>query len=143
MKVKPSTVFKAIVVFLAVGFAIPVLSDRKIDGIWVLSAIGISLAITVLPAILVERFKGEKQHGRLATSRRTWLSNVVFFLNRKPVRLVFSSIILFVLMTFLIPSLEGRKVDTAWIIISAISAPLAAVLADYLTDKQRQRNRKN
>ena len=50
---------------------------------------------------------------------------------------------MFPLMAFASPTVIREKADTASVIISAITAPVAAVTADYLTKKQKERKRRN
>jgi hypothetical protein len=99
--------------------------------------------ITVLPEHLIEKFERKRVDTHVITARRKWLRNAVGVLNRKWMRISFGALFLFVLMTFVVPALEGKKADTAWVIISAITVPIAAVIADYLTEKQKERKRRN
>lgn len=143
MKVKWRTAVKAVVYFLLLGFVLPMLLERNFDAVWLIICAGIAFVITVLPEYLIEKFKRKRVDTHVITARRKWLRNAVGVLNRKWVRISFGALFLFVLMTFVVPALEGKRADTAWVIISAITAPIAVVIADYLTEKQKERKRGN
>ena len=143
MKIKWRTAVKAVLYFLLLGFILPMLLGRNVDAVWLIICAGIAFAMTVLPEYLIEKFKRKRVDTYVITARRKWLRNAVGVLNRKWVRISFGALFLFVLMTFVVPPLEGERADTAWVIISAITAPIAVVIADYLTEKQKERKRRN
>ena len=143
MKVKWRTAIKAVVYFLLLGFVLPMLLGRSVDAVWFVICAGISFVLTVLPEYLIGKFKRKRVDTHVITARKKWISIAVCILNRKWVRISFCALFLFILMAFLAPALEGKRADTAWVIISAITAPIAVVIADYLTEKQKERKKRN
>jgi len=129
---------KAVFYFGILGVALPLLLDRRISAAWIMGSIGISLVITVLPAYIIARLSGKKPKNTTAVTGR-WARIIVSVLERKWVRVIVIAVGFFVLMTFIVPAVEGRSVDTAWVIISAIAAVIGAVVGDYLNEKQRAR----
>jgi phosphotransferase system glucose/maltose/N-acetylglucosamine-specific IIC component len=143
MKVKWRTAVKAVVYFLLLGFVLPMLLGRNVDAVWLIICAGIAFVITVLPDYLIGKFKKKRVDTHVTTARRKWVNIAICILSRKWVRISFCALGLFILMTFVVPALEGKRADTAWVIISAITAPIATVIADYLTEKQKERKRRN
>jgi hypothetical protein len=130
---------KAVFYFGILAVALPILLDRRITAAWILGSAGISLVITVLPAYIIARLSGKRaENGATAVTGR-WARIIVSVLERKWIRVVVIAIWVFALMAFIVPAVEGRPVDTAWLIISAIGAIIGAVVGDYLNEKQRAR----
>jgi NhaP-type Na+/H+ or K+/H+ antiporter len=131
MKVKWRIAVKAVVYFLLLGFVLPVLLERRVDAVWVIICAGIAFVITVVPEYLTMRFKRKRAGAPAIAVKGKWI------------RIAAGTVVMFPLMAFAWPSLAGERADTAWVIISAITAPIAAVIADYLTEKQKERKRRN
>jgi len=134
-------VTKGAVCFFLLGFALPVLLDKRISVVWVLSSLGISLAITMVPEYIIAKLKRKRVNNQEVAENRRRLPLVVDLLNRKWVRVTGEAFFLFILMAFIGPALEGDKIDTAWLIIAAIAAPVGAVIGDYLHEKQKARKK--
>jgi len=134
---------KAAACFFLLGFALPVLLDAKISVVWVLSSLGISLAITMAPEYTIAKLKRKRLNNQGVTESRGWLPNVLDLLNKKALRIVGETLFIFVLMAFIGPALQGKGIDTTWLIIAAIAAPVGAVIGDYLHEKQKARKRQD
>jgi len=101
MKVKWKIAVKAVVFFLLLGFVLPMLLERNVGAVWLIICAGITFVITVLPEYLIEKFKRKRVNTHVFTARRKWL------------RISFCALFLFILMTFIVPALEGKRADTA------------------------------
>lgn len=134
---------KALLYFLVLGFAIPMLLHWGIDAVWVLGSIGISLAITVVPEWLIAGLKRKEKDNHAITARRKWMIVTVSVVNKKWVRISGETLFLFIIMVLIIPALEGMRMNIAWLTISAIAAPVGAVIGDYLSEKQKARKGRN
>lgn len=130
---------KAMFYFVVLGIALPLLLDRRLSPSWIIGSVCISLAITVLPAYLIARLSDKKAKSNTTAVTGRWTRIIVSVLERKWVRVAVIAVGFFVLMTFIVPAIEGRPLDTAWVIISAIAAIIGAVVGDYLNEKQTAR----
>lgn len=139
MNMKWETAVKAVVYFLLLSLALPLLIGRKITLAWVLGSAGISLVITVIPAYLIARLGEKKADKHTITANKRWIGSIVSVLKRKWLRVSIIAVILFILMAFIGPAVEGKGVDTAWTIISAITAVIGAVIGDYLDEKYKKK----
>ena len=134
MKNKMVVAGKAVFYFGILGFALPLLFDRRLNPSWILGSAGISLVITVLPAYIIARLSGKKPKNTTAVTGR-WVRIVVSIMERKWIRVMSIAAGIFILMTFIMPAMEGRALDTPWVIISAIAAIVGAIVGDYLNEK--------
>ena len=139
MKNKLVVAGKAVFYFGILAVALPLLLDRKITPAWIVGSIGISLVITVLPAYIIARLSHERAKSNQDLLRSRWIRNILSALHKKWVRIIVLAVGFFVLMTFIVPAAEGRAIDTAWLIISAIAAIIGAVIGDYINEKQTAR----
>ena len=96
-----------------------------------LGCAGIAFAITVLPEYLIEKFKRKRADTPAIAVKEKWI------------RIAVGTLVMFPLMAFAWPAVKGERADAAWVIISAITAPIAVAIADYLTEKQKERKRRN
>ena len=126
---------KAVLYFLILGFAVPQLLNIRITAGWVLGAAAISLVITVPPAYLIARLREKKASDRDVGQP---LRAIINALNKKLVQAGCGALFMFVLMVFITPTLEGRKTDTAWVVISAITS-LVAGTAFYLIERYKKK----
>lgn len=131
IKAKWRTAVKAVVYFLLLGFVLPMLLERNVDAVWLIICAGIAFVITMVPEYLTTKLRIKRTDTHAIAIKRKW------------VRIAVGALVVFLLMAFAWPAVKGERVDTAWVIISAITAPIAAVIADYLTEKQKERKGRN
>jgi hypothetical protein len=141
MRIKLATAAKAIMLFLIVGLALPLVLEKEITVVWMMVSAAISLAITVVPAYVIARLKQGRANRSALTPRQRQVKAVVDVLDKRWVRVGVGAFLLFITMAFVVPLLEGEKLNEAYLIISAITSPVAAITADYLDIKWKARKR--
>ncbi len=132
---------KGIALFIIMGFALPLLFERAVTILWLLGSAALSLTITGGPAYAIARLKRERAGGSAPVSGHRWSMTVLNTLNKRWVRVCIGTLFMFIVMALVVPLLEEEKPSTAYLIISAITSPIAAITADYLDTKWKARKR--
>jgi len=124
--------------FLILGIGLPLLLNRPITAGYTLACLGIAVAISLIPQYVSVRLRRRATEDRTRRGRK-WRHLLACVLRSKWTRMGCATAFFYLLMVVVIPSLQGMKVDTAWLVISAITAPAVAALGEYLTELRRQR----